>query len=209
MKPTEYVEAALRTEHTPSFVILGPRPHGDPTVEDRVMSRLIHGVLGKMSELGELADAIKKRLIYGKPLDEINLVEEIGDDSWYTALILDALAVGWEAAWQKNIAKLRTRFPDKFTEERALNRDLDAERAALEGLIVSTPLKPDIHTAPPPAKPGVCYTCGIEGDDVLSVHFRWKDPTAPLGGGTAVQLCRQCRGWAASVLLELVSKPLG
>lgn len=34
---------------------------------------------------------------------------------------------------EKNIDKLRTRFPDKFTFKRANERDLDAERAALEG----------------------------------------------------------------------------
>ena len=33
----------------------------------------------------------------------------------------------------RNIAKLQKRFPVKFTEEAALNRNLEAERAALEG----------------------------------------------------------------------------
>ena len=33
----------------------------------------------------------------------------------------------------KNIAKLKARFPDKFTEEAALNRNLEKEREILEG----------------------------------------------------------------------------
>jgi hypothetical protein len=34
---------------------------------------------------------------------------------------------------ERNINKLKLRFPDKFTEEKALNRDLDGERKILEG----------------------------------------------------------------------------
>jgi hypothetical protein len=33
----------------------------------------------------------------------------------------------------RNIAKLKARYPEKFTIENALNRDLDAEKAALQG----------------------------------------------------------------------------
>jgi hypothetical protein len=34
----------------------------------------------------------------------------------------------------RNIAKLRTRYPEKFASDRALNRDLEAERKVLEGI---------------------------------------------------------------------------
>lgn len=129
MQPNEYVQAALRTEYTPSFIRTN---HG--TMHDLMLSRIMHAMLGLVSEVGELADALKKHLIYSKPLDLVNLVEEIGDQEWYKALLVDALGVGIEAAWEKNIAKLRARYPDKFTSERALNRDLAAERAALEGV---------------------------------------------------------------------------
>ena len=37
---------------------------------------------------------------------------------------------------QQNITKLQTRYPDKFTPEAALNRDIAAEVAALESVIV-------------------------------------------------------------------------
>lgn len=41
---------------------------------------------------------------------------------------------GWkvEDIWKLNINKLKTRFPEKFTQEKALNRDLDKEREVLE-----------------------------------------------------------------------------
>ncbi len=129
MQPQQYIQAALRTEHTPPFITTR---HG--VEHDVVLSRVMHAMLGLVSEIGELADAIKKHLIYDKQLDLVNLVEESGDLDWYRALLADALGVGFEAAWEKNIAKLRARYPDRFTSERALTRDLDAERAALEGI---------------------------------------------------------------------------
>lgn len=45
-----------------------------------------HAKLGIITEVGEIADAYKKHLIYGKPLDVTNIMEEIGDLAWYVAL---------------------------------------------------------------------------------------------------------------------------
>lgn len=42
-----------------------------------------HMALGFCGEVGELLDAVKKSAIYGKPLDKVNLAEEIGDVAWY------------------------------------------------------------------------------------------------------------------------------
>jgi len=120
--PNEYQRDALRTENTPLF-----------TKDDRVLSRLLHGSIGIATEVGELQDALKKHLIYGKPLDNVNVMEECGDLLWYIALTLDAAGYTMEHAMERNISKLRKRFPEKFTEVEALNRNLDTERGALEG----------------------------------------------------------------------------
>lgn len=50
-----------------------------------------HMALGFCGELGELLDAIKKHAIYGKPLDKVNLAEEIGDVSWYVVNLVPEL----------------------------------------------------------------------------------------------------------------------
>lgn len=42
------------------------------------------------------------------------------------------LGIDREKALENNIAKLKARFPDKFSEESALNRDLNKERQILE-----------------------------------------------------------------------------
>ncbi len=133
MTPDEYINAALRTEFTPDFVRLVDRTTGTamPDEHNVMVARLLHALMGMVSEVGEFADALKKHIIYGKALDQINLLEESGDRSWYESLFLSAVQQNWEASWQRNIAKLRIRFPDKFSEANALTRNLDAERAAL------------------------------------------------------------------------------
>lgn len=43
-----------------------------------------------------------------------------------------AVGVTPEQAQAANIAKLKARYPAKFTEENAVNRDIEAERIALK-----------------------------------------------------------------------------
>jgi NTP pyrophosphatase (non-canonical NTP hydrolase) len=168
-----------------------------------------HASLGLTTEAGELCDMIKRNIAYGKPLDNVNAIEEVGDIMWYLALLADTygetlgnleidrrtllgvkqrmagedlativLAIAHmcaqlvdvsvedevtegtheythgevqalltilaafclrmnstiEYAMDRNIAKLQKRFPEKFSADRALNRDLAAEREVLEVL---------------------------------------------------------------------------
>lgn len=44
---------------------------------------LLHMAIGIAGEAGELLDAIKKHVIYGKPMDRANLIEELGDLEFY------------------------------------------------------------------------------------------------------------------------------
>ena len=107
---------------------LSPRP-----VEfTRVSENLLHGAFGLCTESGELQDALKRTLFYGTELDKTNLIEELGDIEWYLALIRTELDVSQEEVQQANLAKLRKRFPEKFTSEEALERDLEGERDAIE-----------------------------------------------------------------------------
>lgn len=92
---------------------------------------LLHSMLGKMTEAGETAEALMK-VIDGAPFDETNWIEETGDSQWYDAIGCAALGVSFELVQDRNIAKLSKRFPDKFTEDKANNRDLTEERKTLE-----------------------------------------------------------------------------
>jgi len=44
---------------------------------------LLHMSIGVSGEAGELIDAIKKYVIYRKPLDRENVIEELGDLEFY------------------------------------------------------------------------------------------------------------------------------
>lgn len=88
--------------------------------------------MGAVTEVGELMDAIKKSKIYGRSLDRVNLVEEMGDVMWYFAILADELGVSFEEIWEKNINKLRQRYPEKYSDASFDQRDVVAERKILE-----------------------------------------------------------------------------
>jgi NTP pyrophosphatase (non-canonical NTP hydrolase) len=94
--------------------------------------RLLHAGMGMCTESGEFLDTLKKHIFYGKAIDEVNLMEEVGDLLWYCAVALDELGYSFEECQKINIAKLRKRYGEKFTSEQAINRDLGTEREILE-----------------------------------------------------------------------------
>lgn len=96
------------------------------------MTRVLHGAIGKFTESGEIIEAVIKAIKTGE-LDTVNLGEELGDDQWYNAIITDATGISMEEFMRRVIVKLKTRYPEKFSQKAALNRDLAAERQVLEG----------------------------------------------------------------------------
>ena len=160
---------------------------------------LRHMQMGVITEVGETLDVIKKFVAYGKPLDIVNIGEEIADTIWYKANEARMAGIVWtQATFERNCAeldaamlrkeivpisehtvdgfitsvipsrygkseantaledvvilnvvsnfysldffqiltnninKLKIRYPEKFTNEAALNRDTTAERVELE-----------------------------------------------------------------------------
>lgn len=91
----------------------------------------MHMVIGISTESGELLDAYKKRFAYGKEVDLINVKEEIGDLMWYISNLCRMKGFNLEEIMATNINKLMVRFPEKFSQENALNRDLEQERIIL------------------------------------------------------------------------------
>ena len=79
-----------------------------------------------------LQDVVKKYIAYNRVIDK-EVEQKLLVDLMVT---LKWVASEWglkvEDILEKNINKLKVRFPDKFTEEAANNRDLEAERKTLE-----------------------------------------------------------------------------
>lgn len=103
-------------------------------LEERVLNniRLLHAVMGIVTEAGELMDQLKRVIFYGKELDTVNVDEELGDLKFYLQLACNVRGVTLEEITERNRAKLNKRYEKKFTEKEALNRNLDAEREILE-----------------------------------------------------------------------------
>lgn len=103
------------------------------TVLENVDPRVFHAIIGIATEAAELITALQRN-INGDSLDGVNVCEEWGDACWYGDGILhDALNVDPTVTRERNIAKLAKRYPEKYSDELAENRNLDAERKILEG----------------------------------------------------------------------------
>ena len=84
---------------------------------------LINGVMGLCGESGEAIDIVKKHLHQGHELDREKLIRELGDIAWYLAETAAALDVSLEEVLERNIDKLRSRYPEGFSAERSQNRN--------------------------------------------------------------------------------------
>lgn len=125
MDTKEYIKNAIKTESR-DFAGIGQRLQSVENI------RLLHAGIGLATEAGEFLDALKKHIYYGKDLDKVNLREEMGDLFWYCAIIADQMGVDFTEVMERNITKLKARYGDKFTEEKANTRDLQTERTILE-----------------------------------------------------------------------------
>ena len=122
----DFIGKALRTESTNFNSLIDTKGSTYST------PRLVHACFGMQTETAEFTDAVKKSLFYGKPLDTTNLKEELGDALWYIAIAMDELDTNFEEEMLRVIKKLRARYPDKFSDILAENRDLVSERKVLE-----------------------------------------------------------------------------
>ena len=96
---------------------------------------VIHAALGIGGEAGEILDDIKKVAFNNRALDNKHLIAEISDVMWYLNLLVASLGTTWGHVLSVNIAKLEARYPDlKYDADRSLNRDLAAEKAAMESV---------------------------------------------------------------------------
>lgn len=84
--------------------------------------QLANAALGLTGEAGETAELIKKHLFHATPLDQDALVKELGDCLWYIAAFATVQGLDLDEIAQRNIDKLRKRYPEGFDPERSRNR---------------------------------------------------------------------------------------
>lgn len=94
-------------------------------------TRVLHGLLGFVTEAGELA-AVLRNGVTGGEIDAVNIQEEVSDAAWYVAIINDELKLDYYTGLTNVVNKLIVRYPEKFDSFFADNRNLEAERKQLE-----------------------------------------------------------------------------
>lgn len=154
---------------------------------DSYRKDMFHMNSGIKTEQSELLDILKRHFAYGKAIDRVNFIEEVGDICWYASnknfmhgvandisydppflsvliaqkftdllsvaefleeidlnkqqpnsilycckKLCDFMNFDFNECLYLNIAKLYKRYPEKFDESFALDRDLDGERTILE-----------------------------------------------------------------------------
>lgn len=108
-------------------------PGSQPITIPQLDPRVVHAIIGLATESVELIEALLLSIASGEPIDRVNVLEELGDQGWYTAILVDALNASWSNIHETNIAKLAARNKGKsFNAEATINRDVDAERIILE-----------------------------------------------------------------------------
>jgi NTP pyrophosphatase (non-canonical NTP hydrolase) len=86
---------------------------------------ILNGILGLCGETGEVSDHVKKSLFQGHEFDKEQVINELGDVCWYVAILAKGLDVDLETVMQKNIDKLKERYPDGFAADKSINRKGD------------------------------------------------------------------------------------
>ena len=89
---------------------------------DTTESRFTNFAFGLMGELGEVIDLLKKHLFHNHPLNKEKLKLELGDLLWYVATTATTAGIDLDDIAESNIAKLKTRYPEGFSEEKSINR---------------------------------------------------------------------------------------
>ena len=73
--------------------------------------RLLDASAGLAEEAGEVLSHVRKHLFQGRPLDREAVLLELGDALWCLAIAADTLGVSLQDVAQRNVEKLRSRYP--------------------------------------------------------------------------------------------------
>lgn len=134
----QFVDDAIRTEPQ-SYEAAMARLQNLKTI------RLLHVAMGLVTEAGEIMGQLKKHIVYGEPLNDVRLISDLGDSSWYERVGCRVLDVKLDEMLTRNVRELKVRFPDKFSEQNALVRDEGKEMQAALGQHVERPVDPAIE----------------------------------------------------------------
>ena len=88
---------------------------------------LLDAAAGLAEEVGEILGQVRKHRFQQRAVDRDRLVAELGDALWCLAAVAGTLGVTLDEVAERNLAKLRSRYPEGFTPAAARERG-DGER---------------------------------------------------------------------------------
>lgn len=179
MDPQVYQKLAERTECDQEAAA--------SRLSDPFAARVNHAAVGLAGDAGELLAAVERWIYYGRELDRMNVVEEMGDCLWYLAQMCNALGVRMGGVMTANIAKLQERYPEKFESLLAEegNRDRKAEMNAVNASL-------DTVSNMPVRDPYLDVFCKSCGPDERCTEGDGTDST--LKEACSGHLCPRCKG---------------
>lgn len=122
MRPA-YLDCHVAVKHTAMVKALKKNPTNILHSLDSSKCDLLHMGIGIVGEAGELIDAIKKHVMYNKPLDRENVVEELGDIEFYLQGLYQSLNISRAECLAANIGKLAVRYSEgAFSDKQAATR---------------------------------------------------------------------------------------
>lgn len=90
------------------------------SLDDR--ERLADAAAGLAEEAGEVLGLVRKHLYMRHDLDRERLVKELGDVLWCLSAVAGAVGVTLDEVAESNLAKLRARYPDGYSDEASRGR---------------------------------------------------------------------------------------
>jgi len=86
--------------------------------------RLLDAAAGLAEEAGEVLGLVRKHAFMAHALDRARVTTELGDALWCLTAAAGAIGVSLEEVARANIAKLRKRYPDGYSDARSVDRDV-------------------------------------------------------------------------------------
>lgn len=78
--------------------------------------------LGLVGESGEVSELVKKHIGHGHDIDIEKITKELGDVLWYISDIASQLDINLDDIANRNIEKLKSRYPEGFSHKNSLER---------------------------------------------------------------------------------------
>lgn len=130
-KRTELLDRLRRGERMGEITFTEYQAAAERTANSQTVStdeqRFANFGMGLSGEAGEVTDLLKKVVFHGHTLDAAELETELGDVLWYVAALANTAGLSLAGIAEKNVAKLRTRYPEGFDVIRSIKREVGAK----------------------------------------------------------------------------------